>query len=282
MTHEEAGAILSPTHRQALKTAFLILEQPDFAARLGDMAGAPLGQALKMTPRAFESRLSRAVEAALRRALGLAIRSLGDRPGRKSASFALAGASGAVGGFLGAGALPLELSVTTTLILRAIAEVARRHGEDLSRLEARMECVRVLGLAARPSGEGPDVGYFAVRGAFSRLVADAMTGLLIERGAASASAPALSAIVAAIAPRFGLVVSERAAASALPVVGALGGATLNLLFVRHFQRAAHGHFTIRRLERRYGPEVVRAYYAGLAFKAASPRGVRPAPRRTIG
>jgi hypothetical protein len=265
MSPEEAGAILSPTHRQALKTAFVILERPDFAARLGDMARRPVGQALKLSPRA--------VEAALRRALGLAIRSLGDRPGRKSASFALAGASGAVGGFLGAGALALELPVTTTLILRAIAEIARRHGEDLSRLEARMDCVGVLGLAARPSGQGPGVGYFAARAAFSRLVANATAGL-IERGAVSVSAPAINATVASVAPRFGLIVSERVAASALPLVGALGGATLNMLFVRHFQRTAHGHFTIRRLERQYGPEVVRAYYGGLVLKTAPRRGTR--------
>jgi EcsC protein family len=106
------------------------------------------------------------------------------------------------------------------------------------------------------------------RAALSRLIAGAST-VTIERGAAAASTPALSAMVASIAPRFGLVVSERAAASALPVFGALGGATLNMLFVRHFQRAAHGHFTVRRLERLYGLDVVGAYYSALVLK--SPR-----------
>jgi hypothetical protein len=268
MTPQEAGAILSPTHRRALRTAFLILERPDFAARLGDLAGRPVHQALKVAPRFVETGLMRAVEPALRQALELAIRSLADSPGRNGASLALAGAGGAVSGFLGAGALAIELPVTTTLILRAIAEVARRHGEDLSQLEARMQCVAVLGLAARTSGEGPDLGYIAARAALSRLIAGASV-VTVERGAAAASAPALSAIVASIAPRFGMVVSERAAASALPVFGALGGATLNMLFVRHFQRAAHGHFTIRRLERLYGLDVVGAYYGALVLK--SPR-----------
>jgi hypothetical protein len=268
MTLEEARAILSPTHRRALRSAFLILERPDFAARLGDFAGRPVHQALRAAPRAVETGLTRAVEAALRRALNLAIRSLADEPRRNGASLALAGAGGAVSGFFGAGALAIELPVTTTLILRAIAEVARRHGEDLSRLEPRMHCVAVLGLAARASGEGPDIGYFAVRAAFGRLISGA-SAAMIERGAAAASTPALSAVVASVAPRFGVVVSERAAASALPVFGALGGATLNMLFVRHFQRAAHGHFTIRRLERLYGADVVGAYYRGLVLK--SPR-----------
>jgi hypothetical protein len=157
--------------------------------------------------------------------------------------------------------------------LRAIAEVARRHGEDLSKLESRMHCVVVLGLAARGSGEGPDIGHFAARAAFGRLISAASV-TMVERSAAQASAPAFSALVSAIAPRFGIVVSERAAASALPVLGALGGAMLNMLFVRHFQRAAHGHFTIRRLERLYGPDVVDAYYRGLVLKPTRMNEIR--------
>ena len=39
MTSQEAGAIPLPTHRLALRTAFLILERPDIAARFGDMGG---------------------------------------------------------------------------------------------------------------------------------------------------------------------------------------------------------------------------------------------------
>jgi hypothetical protein len=269
MSPQEAGAILSPTHRRALQAAFVILERPDFAARISEAAGRPVRQALRMTPRSIETPLARAVEAALRRALNLAIRSMTDGPGRDRGSFALAGAGGAISGFFGAGALALELPMTTTLMLRAIAEVARRHGEDLSTLESRMQCLAVLGLAAQ-GRESPDVGYFAARAAFGRLIS-AASASLFERGAASSSGPVVNAIIRAIAPRFGVVVSERAAASALPVLGALGGATLNMLFVRHFQRTAHGHFTVRRLERLYGPEVVGAYYRGLVLKA--PRAV---------
>jgi hypothetical protein len=34
-----------------------------------------------------------------------------------------------------------------------------------------------------------------------------------------------------------------------------------MIFMNHFQRVASGHFAIRRLERRYGPAVVRQLYA---------------------
>ena len=66
--------------------------------------------------------------------------------------------------------------------------------------------------------------------------------------------------VAEIASRFGLVVSERMAASAVPVIGALGGATINWVFTDYFQQLARGHFAVRRLEREYGAEAVQDWY----------------------
>ena len=54
--------------------------------------------------------------------------------------------------------------------------------------------------------------------------------------------------------------SEKVAAEALPVVGAAGGASINLLFIDHFQDVAQAHFTIRKLERKYGQDAVRAEY----------------------
>ena len=50
------------------------------------------------------------------------------------------------------------------------------------------------------------------------------------------------------------------AAQAVPVLGAVGGAAVNTAFMDHFQAIARGHFTVRRLERRYGKAVVREAY----------------------
>jgi hypothetical protein len=44
------------------------------------------------------------------------------------------------------------------------------------------------------------------------------------------------------------------------VSGAAGGAAVNALFINHYQDTAWAHFTVRRLERSHGPEVVRAAY----------------------
>jgi len=58
--------------------------------------------------------------------------------------------------------------------------------------------------------------------------------------------------VSAVAPRFGLLVSQEVAAAAIPVIGAATGSSLNIAFVQHFNNIARGHFAVRSLERKYG------------------------------
>jgi hypothetical protein len=58
-------------------------------------------------------------------------------------------------------------------------------------------------------------------------------------------------------------VSEKFVAQSVPVIGAAGGAAINVMFMTHFQDLARGHFIVRRLERKYGAEHVRAVYATL-------------------
>ena len=73
-------------------------------------------------------------------------------------------------------------------------------------------------------------------------------------------APVLIRFVAQIASRFGVVVTQKLAAQAVPVIGALGGAAVNYAFIDHFQEVARAHFVVRRLELRYGKDAVRTAY----------------------
>jgi hypothetical protein len=265
---------LQPFHQQALQRAIADLENRDFAAQLADYAGRPIDRVLRLMPKAASNRFNRVVENAILKSLNVAIRSIEPRskrpPARRAASV-LAGISGGVGGFFGLAALPIELPVTTTLMLRAIADIARHHGENLSTLEARLACVEVFALGAPNVDTGrTDIGYYASRALIGRLAADA-TSIFAERSVASLSAPVVSGLVTEIATRFGVVVSERSAASALPVLGAVGGATINVLFMNHFQRVARGHFAIRQLERQYGATVVRRHYDAHAPQRKSRR-----------
>jgi hypothetical protein len=253
---------LSAADHEALRRAVSDLEDQDFAAQLADYAGRPIERVMRLMPKAASSRLNKIVERAILNCLHVAIRSIEPRskaPPEQRASSVLAGLSGGISGFFGFAALPIELPVTTTLMLRAIADIARHNGEDLSMLDARLACVEVFALGAPRTGRRADFGYYASRALLSRLAADA-GALLLERGAANLSAPVVGSLVSEIATRFSVVVSERSAASALPLIGAVGGAAVNVLFMNHFQRVARGHFTIRRLERQYGASVVRKLY----------------------
>ena len=61
---------------------------------------------------------------------------------------------------------------------------------------------------------------------------------------------------------------------AASVLGAAGGAAINFAFMDHFQSLAKGHFTVRRLERIYGPEPVRAEYQRIS-SAHEPDEIQP-------
>jgi hypothetical protein len=250
----------------ALKKAVKYLEGRNFAARLADYAGVPVNRVLGVLPKAINRQLSGLVRNAVLKGLEVAVDTLEERPPRSPAmgfSSFLAGVTGGVSGLFGFGALAIELPLTTTLMLRAIAEIAQHQGEDLSTLEARLACLEVFAYGAKPNEGNLDVGYYAARALIGKYTHD-IAALALERGAVDASAPVVAGLVGEIVSRFGLVVSDKVAAGALPILGAVGGATVNIVFMDHFQRVAHAHFTLRRLERTYGSSHVRARYAELA------------------
>jgi len=261
-----ATPALPPQQMRMLQEAVRRLEHRGFAAKVADYAGQPVGRMLRLMPGFATARLNKAVEAAILACLNTAIRSIEPgarrRPERRAASV-LAGLSGGVSGFFGLAALPIELPVTTTLMLRAIADIARHYGEDLATLEARLACVEVFALGAPADRAGRHLAYYASRVFLGRMTDEAMA-IMLERGLASVSAPVVGNLVSEVATRFGVAVSERAAASALPVLGAVGGATINVVFMNHFQSIARGHFAIRWLEREYGAAPVRRLYEEIA------------------
>jgi hypothetical protein len=148
-------------------------------------------------------------------------------------------------------------------MLRSIAQIAREEGEDLAQPEAALACIEVLALGGGAPGESALEGsYFAVRSVLAKTVSESAR-FILQRGLADETAPVLVRLVVQVAARFGLVVSQKLAAQAIPVIGAFGGAAVNVAFTEHFQNVARGHFTVRRLERAHGAEVVRFEYERL-------------------
>jgi hypothetical protein len=148
-------------------------------------------------------------------------------------------------------------------MLRSIADIARSEGEDPSDPETALSCVQVFALGGRPGAtDASESGYFAVRGVLANSVTQAAR-FIAERGVIEGGGPILVRFMTQVASRFGVVVTQKLAAQAVPVIGALGGAAVNYAFIEQFQEIARGHFTVRRLERLYGKDLVRQEYQRL-------------------
>jgi hypothetical protein len=259
-----------PTAQQKeLERAAGLLESPRLGVRLANQAGKPLDSIMGAVP-GLSGALHTVVRNAIMQCLTVAIES------QEGEAFApsswrpklLTGLSGGLGGLLGAAALPVELPFTITLMLRGIADIARHQGEDLSKIESRLACLEVFALGDRKADAGSVIGYYAARAALARLTSDVIASV-VPRNVLDVSAPVVTRLVAEVVSRFGIVLSERVAAGAIPVLGALGGASLNMMFTDHFQRVAEGHFIIRRLERAYGREVIQDLYKGVGRTGVS-------------
>ena len=260
----------SPADREALAAAMRRLESPSLAGRVASLAGKPVGFVQRALPAAASAAVANVAKHALERALDVALYSLRNRRfagGRKLHS-GLACTTGAIGGAFGLAALAVELPVSTTIMLRAIAAIAQQEGEDLADPRTGLACLEVFALGGPATDEtGLETDYFAVRAMLAR----GLVEVADFKGAIREGAPFLVRFLTQIASRFGVVVSQKIAAQAVAVVGAVGGAAVNLAFIEHFQDVARGHFTVRRLERVYGAEIVRAEYDRLkmAFAAAA-------------
>jgi EcsC protein family len=172
-------------------------------------------------------------------------------------------ATGAGGGAFGLAGIPVELPLSTTIMLRSIADIARSEGERLGAPEAKLACLEVFALGGRNrSDDATESAYFMVRSALAKSVSDAAKHMA-EKGLIEQGAPAIVRLVKQLASRFGVNVSEKLAAQAVPAIGAIGGAVINVLFIDHFQDMARGHFIMRRLERTYTIELVREEYKHL-------------------
>ena len=246
-----------------LKRAKFLLENPSLAARTSALLGSPVERGLSMLPARFQKSIHQASEAAMMKALDVAVGSLNEtaiKPSKNRLHKFAAAASGAVGGAFGIAALAFELPVSTTIMLRSIADIAKSEGENIQYIDTKLACLTVFALGGRSSqDDATESGYFAARAAMAGAVTEA-TKYLAEKGFTKAGAPALVRLVSLISARFGIVVSEKAALQAVPIIGAASGALINTLFIEHFQNMARGHFVVRRLEKIYGAEPVRVAY----------------------
>lgn len=256
-----------PSDLADLQRAVKILESPSFAMQIADLIGQPFESSIRMLPGRIHSTINAVTNTALLNALHLIVRSLDTTPGARAhvrAHRLLTAGTGAIAGALGPWTLFAELPFSTALMLRAIADIARSEGHDLAQPEVQLACLEVFALGGVTERDNAvDSSYWVARAALAKTFAEAATWIA-ERGVATTSAPAVVRYVGAIALRLSPAFAAQLAVRAVPVISAATAATVNVMFMSHFQSMARGHFIVRRLEATYGQTVVSSAYRALS------------------
>ena len=251
---------LADTDLRALAEARVLLERPSLAARLSSFVGSPLEKGMARLPASWRERIGGLAHDALMKAMDTAAKTL--QPNAQPASprlhKLLGSVSGAGGGAFGVAGLTVEIPLSTVLIMRSILDIARGEGEDIGSAQARLAALEVFALGGNASSDdAAEAGYYAVRAALATTVSEAARHFA-QRGLSSEGAPALARLITMVAARYKVQLTQKAAGMLVPGIGAAAGATINLMFMDHFQSVSRGHFTVRRLERHYGEAAVRS------------------------
>ena len=165
-------------------------------------------------------------------------------------------ASGVSGGFFGLRGLLWDLPITTANIMRSVADIARSFpGEDIKSDDTKRACIEVFAIGSPMSEDDEaDLGYWAARAGLGHA--------------------GIELVIKTVAARFGVVVSEKMMAQAVPIAGAATGGALNYAFINYYQEMARVHFMIRGVERRApDPSAVRPCFATIFREIRSRRQI---------
>jgi len=261
---------LSEADLKALQAAKNMLENPGLAAQLTSVVGTPIQAGLKRLPAKIHQRLGTVLEAVLLKVARTATVTMaadfgdgprGMPPGKPRNRMHTLGVavSGGVGGFFGPWAMLAEIPVTTGIIFRSIADIARSEGESIKSEATILACVEVFAFGGKTEGDdAAESGYYMVRAALAQQAKTASD--FFAKSASDKAAPHLVALIKRVVERLGVQYTEKLGAQLVPVIGAVGGAAINTIFISHFQAVAKGHFTVLRLERKYTKEIVETAY----------------------
>ncbi|NEN74985.1 EcsC family protein [Pelistega sp. NLN82] len=261
-----------------LEQAVVLLESPTLTAQITNLLGKVVK--IDLLPNYIQGKIVGIAEQALDTIFNVASSTMEDK--QKASSPLLhklaAAATGGAGGFFGMTAILVEMPISITIMMRSILDIAREEGFSLRSYETRMECIKVFGLGSNLSQDDDESesGYFLSRVALDRIT-QSLSKTAMEIAAkdigvkqfATTNIPsqiiepvskAMIKLIQAVAQRFGIVLTEEAAAKLVPGLGAVTGSMLNTMFVDYYQDMAKGHFMVKKLEQKYSEELIKTEY----------------------
>lgn len=271
---------LSANERKFLADAALYLENPSVAMRIAAAVGKPVESIMQ---RFVPPQVNAIAQRALESTMGIAVKSvMSSKPGEPIAEFDDALRSSGWGGFwhkmastlpaiasgpFGLAGFAFELPITTGIMFRSIASIASEFGEDLQDPAVRLECLTVFSHGGpSPDDDAMESAYLTTRFALAAMIQDVArmvatsTGKDLAEALLRGTAPRMAALIATVASRFNFVVAEKFVAQSVPVISIATGALINAAFTDHFSRVAQFHFGMKKLERRFGTELVQGIY----------------------
>ncbi len=257
-----------------LKKAAILLEKDSIAVRMANLFGEAAEKFVRLFPRRFQKSLEMHTVMTIEKSWEFSLSTMAGpdvppEPEKRHRLYAII--SGAVGG-LAVVTLFAELPVTTVIMLRSVADIAKSEGEDYNTLETRIACLESFALGGEEADKGKS-SYYVTREMLSKPLEESGK-YIAKKGVAGMGAPFVAQLIAKIAAKNQTFLSAKAAAKAVPLTGAVIGATVNVVFIDYFQEKARGHFIMRRLEKKYGTEEVKQVFE---IEAAKERAVKDVP-----
>jgi hypothetical protein len=152
----------------------------------------------------------------------------------------------------------MDITTSLTLLSRHTCQIATTYGfssRDTSNIPH-------LIAAMAPQSETSDEGYLTLKTAVVTSISEsgrflASTGsMVIDRQLLEHEAPQMIRLIAYVADRLGVVLTEKELGIIVPIAGAVLNSSLNVAFQRLGHQTAKDYFRRLILEDRYGDEIV--------------------------
>ena len=200
--------------------------------KLANYAGSQIESVLSNLPDGFEKQVQTVVKVALDTAYEAsgAISSSSFAPATPSYFHKVAVTfSGAIGGVAGLPGAVAEFPVTITTMFSSFQKIAEEYGYDPQEPEIKLECIKIFSMGG-PLRKDDDIDLSFV---------SARLGLQGE---------VVSQLISKAAQKLAVVISQKLGSQAVPIIGAVTGATLNFTFMSYYEEMAHVRFALKKLQ----------------------------------
>jgi len=151
-----------------------------------------------------------------------------------------------------------DVTTSMTLLSRHTCRIATTYGFSSKNPENLPHIIAAMA----PPTETSDEGYVAMKTAVVTSIRESShfmsrtAGMLIDRHLLEREAPQMVRLIAFVADRLGVVVTEKELGLLIPIAGALVNSSINLSFQQVGHRTAQDYFRRLILEDRYGEDLV--------------------------